>query len=277
MEVQPDKKPTELSDIPVEIFEYIIHHIVDMLDNDGGALFSCTQVCRSWYHVTLRFNCRYLIIKPGECQRFCELMDGNPLISHFTREIIFMEHSYDDEKPNVDPWVNDTLKMFEGRLPNIEAMMFMSMHETGEISTVELFANLAKYTGVKRLEMVGCSAPFPLIFAYICAFPNLETLNLKGIYDLPHEPNRFKLKLDYPKPSLKALRIRDVPYFKWVLLGWLTDSPSMDTLEWVVIEVTGWVPGLAEKFLRNLGPALTNLDIQICKGTGSKKNGEEGR
>lgn len=270
VQTQPDKKPTGPPEIPVDVFEHIVAYIVDMKDEGGDTCISCAQVCRSWYNVILKHTFRYLIITPGKCQQFCNLLDANPMIAQVTREVIFSGHPLFNicMRPNMVPWVDDALKMLEGRLPNVEAMRFACMHETGEISSLELFANLAKYSGVKRLEMVGHIAPLPLIFAYICAFPNLECLNLSAIEEFPHVPNLFKLKLDYPKPALKALRIKGVPFNTRVLLEWIAGTPSKDTLERVTLAIAGWSPGIAQTFLHKLGPALIYLDIKICEGTG---------
>ena len=98
--------------LPLEIFEYIVASIVDVKDLDGDTVTSCVRFCRSWYNVTLKYNLLPLFI----------MMDGNPLIARFMCEIMFAEHSFDDEKPNVVPWVNGVLTMLEGRLPNQDRM-----------------------------------------------------------------------------------------------------------------------------------------------------------
>lgn len=257
----PTKRPPE---IPVEIFERIIDFIVGFNEEHDETLLSCSNVCRSWNGVTLRHIFRHALIKPADnCQKFCALLDANPAIGDVVRDLIFHEPDLDETKPNDVPWVLQATEMLIGRLPNVNTVMFIGMHETGELASPELFFNFSTFTNVTKLEMIGCMAPYPLLFAYISAFPSLETLNLGGVAEPPEYPNLFTLELDYPKPALKGLRLRNIPLNAGELLRWIGDSPSKDSLERVSLAIYDWEPDTAELFFHKVGPRLKDLDVKI--------------
>ncbi len=264
-------------DIPFEIFDRILTYVaaMEVITVNNPTLSSCYQVCRSWNIATLPYYFKFAGISSDldRAATLSVLIKARPAIA-FAIQMLVFQGELNENLPDDTPWILETSNFLAGKLPNVYSMTIGGIHETGEFTSPQLFANLATFSKVKILNMIGCLIPTSLLFAYISCFPAVEQLMIFGFADTERLPNLFKQEVDYPAPALRSFRAKGIPLKPEMILDWMAASPSKHSLRSVALSVIDWQTSAAEAFFHEVGPVLEKLDLKITESQEYDVSGE---
>lgn len=251
--------PATVPLLPPEL-ELRIIDFVARIDDEDATLRACAMVSRRWNDLARPSMYRRVLVKSHiDSEAFLDLIKNNPSITELVLHLAVCDPEPNVEIPIKSPWALSFLNSLAGKLPRLDVLVLIGLHETGDTYTPNIFQNLSKFATIKRLEVLGCIFPMSLLFAYITSFPSIQQLaiNWLVVTDKDHYAHPTP-----PPPLLTHIRLRAMEQPR-EFLSWIAASSARCALRSLNVGIFDWPPGVLDEFLDSVGPSLKELDVKI--------------
>ena len=250
---QPSAKSKfKIPQLPHDVLLYIVKH----LQHDSKSLQACILASRAWREAAQPFLFRSIVVT-GEVRllQLEKYIQDAPTIASWIHRLevdrSLRGQNVDNPSLEYPSWFFQLAPKVADKLQNLTALHFSHVTEAALKPSSEFFQGLSAFNQVRSLTLDDCHLTDPVLFAFISAFPNLETFHLRNHHrnasvgpNVPclHPPSLTSLRVDIAINPFDTI----TPFLRWI-----STTPSITTLHSVTV--------------RNVaGTLLMNSDGSVC-------------
>jgi hypothetical protein len=261
-----------LSPFPLNVVEIMVRFAYD--DYDLDTLQACTLVSKFWREASRRSVYSKVIIRSeARLEEFETLLSTDLTIAPFVYTIVLRLPM---DNPNLTNYslVSKFPRTLPTLLTNLYAIRILGMQNflkgDGSVNKfVAVLKGFAAFATVGSLSMLGFALDTRLIPILPASLPALQSLSIEHNH-ITH-PSSVELtpeSLPPPSegPSLTTLWLSCGPMFSPAMpaiLGWLTSTPSRNTLRSVTLTVRISDAESVGRFLNEVGLSLERLELRF--------------
>lgn len=162
------------------------------------------------------------------------------------------------------PWLARISQVLPLKLTRLRHLDLINLHELGDHCHAHFFTACTRFTSVDKLVIRDSVIEMHLLYAFVCAFPNLTQLVVGALRPLiaaffPYPPQIVH-------PRLISLTINIGPTYRGALtqvLTWLKRTPSTMTLRTLTLVVQASEVSTVGKYIEEHGALLENLSLRF--------------
>lgn len=251
--------------LPFELVDAVLAVVHDA--SDIATVQACALVCKGWSQVSRSYIFQKIKLTDGEAlSAFIDLIDNDTAIGNIVVTLTVKTYRPADEKqvPTPSSWLVRVPAQLPSRLPRLQSIYFVDLHDYGEYMNHEFFIGLSAFTSVNKFSMRGCSINQRLILSLLTCLPNLRHLDIGRTLGMP-----YMLQEDTPQLYLPELISFNVdigsafPTLYNILLTWALSTPSKFSLRSFSVVVRMLDAGAVGDFLKEVGGRLEYLEMKF--------------
>lgn len=196
----------------------------------------------------------------GEIEDLCVLIDENPSIGYWVKELSFDVLGRGSEKMKNAGWIFDVGYELGPMLRNLSHIELQGFDDGGEALASFSFVNLSEFGSVRSLTIRLCRVAFESLASLLINLPLLSSLS---IY------NCIFLLSDWPiEGEVSLRRLSHLAWFETYgleckALRWLLVACDPQVLHSLTLDTIRSCLPLSNEFLEALGPSLLHLRLKF--------------
>lgn len=245
-----------------DVLTYLASALYD--EGDLACLATCAQVCRLWHSVTRRFIFREIQISTAFClATFEALLISDPSIGPLVSRLR-IRPLVSGPAPAASAWIIGIPRILPTKLTKLRHIELVNLYENGRhCPTIFLHAFLT-FTSVERLTVRDSTIVVNLLFAFICALPNLKHVTIGFLHPLLASIYPYPVQLLNPTFTTLDLHIGGAyPFGLGKVLDWLVERSVTSRLRSLSLDIYQGQVVDAGKYLRDHGELLEHLSLNI--------------